>query len=70
MNIKFIAKKKPIPVKVYEFDGHKDVETIEGIAYNISGETHYVVEGAFGDQWPIEKEIFHKTYEIVEAKNG
>lgn len=61
------AYKKPIPVKVIEFEGITNVETLEGFAYDVNGETHYILIGIDGEKWPISKEIFNKTYEIKGA---
>lgn len=61
----FIAMKKPIPVKVIEFTGKADIKTLEGFVYNIDGKTHYIIEGVDGEQWPLAKEIFDKTYRRV-----
>lgn len=58
----FTAVKKPIPVKVTEFTGKTNIKTLEGFAYNIDGNTHYILTGVQGEQWPIAKEIFDKTY--------
>ena len=59
-----VATKKPIPTGVYEFKGKKVINTIEGFAYAVDGNTHYVLEGIKGEIWPIEKKIFSETYEF------
>lgn len=66
MKLKFIAQKKPIDVEIYEFEGTQDIETKEGLAYSVSGKTHYIVRGIQGELWPLDKGIFNQTYDIKE----
>lgn len=40
------------------------VETIEGQVHTYVGS--YIVKGVQGEVWPIQKDIFEETYEIVE----
>ena len=42
------------------------VETIEGQVYTYVGS--YVVKGVAGEVWPIRKDIFEDTYEIVKEQ--
>lgn len=50
----FISKKDPS--KLY-------VETIEGQVFTYIGS--YIVKGVAGEVWPIRKDIFEETYEIL-----
>ncbi|MDN6290992.1 MAG: PGDYG domain-containing protein [Tetragenococcus koreensis] len=62
----FKAIKKPIPVKAEQTDKHIDIETLEGTMHAKPGD--YIVTGPDGEQWPVKKEIFEKTYKIIEEK--
>ena len=45
------------------------VETLEGTMQGRAGD--FLCEGSRGERWPIRREIFEATYEIVmEAKEG
>lgn len=61
-NIK--AVKKPIPVKAKQTDKHTDIKTLEGIMHANPGD--YIITGPEGEQWPVKKEIFEKTYEVID----
>lgn len=43
------------------------IDTLEGTMRGHKGD--YLCEGEDGEQWPIKKEIFEKTYEEVEGNN-
>ncbi|SFB89941.1 PGDYG protein [Alkalibacterium subtropicum] len=60
------AIKKPITVKAEQTDEHKDIQTLEGTMHANPGD--YIITGPGGEQWPVKKEIFEKTYEIIEDK--
>jgi hypothetical protein len=53
----FISNKDP---------GKLYVETIEGQVYTYIGS--YIVKGVAGEVWPIRKDIFEETYEILKEK--
>lgn len=76
------ARKKPIMVeyRVPEPAGHyiirhdgltswtvpaEQVITREGVLYAFPGED-YVIRGVEGELYPIKKEIFYKTYEVID----
>lgn len=78
----FYAIKKPIPVKFIDpltmsweeiksfnievKDGKWYMGTLEHKAYEFSPETHLIVEGARGERYAIEREIFKETYKEVD----
>lgn len=55
--------KKPIPVKAFQTNEHKDIQTLEGVMHANPGD--WIVTGVDGEQWPVKKEIFDKTYDII-----
>lgn len=61
------AIKKPIPVKAVQTDKHMDIHTLEGTMHANPGD--YIITGPEGESWPVKKEIFEKTYKIVEEKS-
>lgn len=58
------AIKKPIPVQAYQVDAKTLVNTIEGPLYAQPGD--WIITGTEGEQWPVKKEIFEKTYKVIE----
>ncbi|MGE7365381.1 PGDYG domain-containing protein [Desemzia incerta] len=58
------AVKKPIPVRAKQTNKHIDVKTLEGTMHANPGD--YIITGPEGEKWPVKKEIFEKTYEILE----
>lgn len=74
------ARKKPVVVEFREVE-RKDlirikypqkievwgevIETREGILYGYVGED-YIIKGVDGEIYPIKKDIFAKTYEVLE----
>lgn len=62
----FKAIKKPIPVKAEQTDKHQNIKTLEGTMHANPGD--YIVTGPEGEQWPVKKEIFEKTYKVIEDK--
>lgn len=44
------------------------VNTLEGVM--LVGLGDYIVKGVNGEFYPVKKDIFHKTYEIVEDTNN
>ena len=58
--------KRPIEVEFREVKpDEKGVETLEGYK-PCSPEKHFIIRGVKGELYPIEKEIFYQTYDIVE----
>ena len=42
------------------------IETLEGYKDGISPETHFIMRGVKGEVYPIRKDIFEETYEVIE----
>ena len=59
------AIKKPIPIDVVQIDEPFTVETMEGLMKGKAGD--YLVYGVNGEMYPIDLEIFYKTYDIVKV---
>lgn len=57
------AIKKPIPVKAFQAKKAIDIKTLEGIMHANSGD--WIITGVDGEQWPVKREIFEKTYKII-----
>lgn len=58
------AVKKPIPVKAYQVDEKTKINTLEGPLYAQPGD--WIITGVEGEQWPVKKEIFEKTYKVID----
>ncbi|MBR2619551.1 MAG: hypothetical protein IKC98_01785 [Firmicutes bacterium] len=56
--------KRPIPIKAYQADREMIIHTLEGDMKAMPGD--YIVTGVKGEQYPVKKEIFEKTYEEAE----
>lgn len=59
----FNAVKKPIPVKAYQTKKPLSIKTIEGTMHANVGD--WIITGPEGEQWPVKKEIFEKTYSVL-----
>lgn len=59
------AKKKPIPVRCIQIDEPFEVETMEGVMQGKEGD--YLIVGIHGEMYPVDKEIFLKTYDVVNS---
>lgn len=57
------AIKKPIPVRCAEITEEFEVETMEGIMKGKKGD--FLIIGIHEEMYPIDREIFYKTYDIV-----
>lgn len=57
------AKKKPIVVDAYQTEKQVIIKTLEGNMVAKPGD--YIITGVEGEQWPVKKEIFEKTYDII-----
>jgi len=47
----------------------ESIKTREGTLYGYVGED-YIIRGVEGELYPIKKEIFHKTYEVIEDESS
>jgi hypothetical protein len=56
-------KKKPIVVYAKEMDKPFAVKTLEGVMTGKKGD--FLVIGISGEMYPVDREIFFKTYEVV-----
>lgn len=66
-NMKFwrMCKKKPIVVQVRDVrPDESEVETLEGFK-PCDPKMHYIMKGVKGEEYPITKEIFDETYELI-----
>jgi len=61
------AVKKPIPVKCIQVDEPFTVETMEGLMTGKKGD--WLMVGIHGEMYPIDHEIFMKTYDIIKNPN-
>lgn len=60
------CRKKPVEVEFREVrQGEDGVETLEGYKVAI-GDTHFIIRGVRGEEYPIRKDIFYETYEVIE----
>lgn len=60
------AIKKPIPIRCTQISEPFEVETLEGVMKGQPGD--WLVVGVHGEMYPIAKDIFDKTYDLVEEK--
>ncbi|WP_278553566.1 hypothetical protein AB8P52_05270 [Companilactobacillus pabuli] len=61
--IKVRAVKKPIPVDAYQVTKVTYIKTLEGNMKANVGD--WIITGIDGEQWPVKKSIFEKTYMIL-----
>jgi len=60
------ARKKPIIIEFREVKGLREViRTREGTLFAVR-DTDYVIKGIKGEIYPINKEIFNATYEVLD----
>lgn len=57
------AVKKPIPLRCIQLHQPFTVETMEGKLSGKAGD--WLMIGIHGEMYPIDKEIFEKTYELL-----
>ena len=55
--------KKNIPVEAYQIEKPLDIHTLEGVMHANVGD--WIITGVEGEQYPVKKEIFEKTYTII-----
>ncbi len=60
------AVKKPIPILCTQIDEPFRVETMEGVMEGKAGD--WLVVGIHGEMYPIDKEIFNKTYDLQDPE--
>lgn len=59
------ARKKPIIIQFREIEpNEKGVETLEGYK-PCHKDTHFIIKGIQGELYPIWKDIFYKTYDLL-----
>jgi hypothetical protein len=59
------AEKKPVEVMFREVTEREEIRTREGTVVAEPGED-YVIRGIEDEIYPISKDIFHKTYRVIE----
>ena len=60
------ARKRPVIVEFREVIGEKEeIETREGKLYGYAGKD-VIIKGVQGEIYPCKKDIFEKTYEVIE----
>lgn len=60
------ARKKPVEVEFREVEGAQEIiKTLEGDLLAHNG-ISYIIRGVTGEIYPIRKDIFHKTYDVIE----
>lgn len=52
--------KKNILVEAYQTEKPLDIHTLEGVMH--ANAEDWIITGVEGEQWPVKKEIFEKTY--------
>ena len=57
------AVKKPIPVRCFQLSEPFEVETLEGTLRGKAGD--WLMVGVQGEMYPIDREIFEKTYDLL-----
>lgn len=63
---KFKVVKKNIPIEAYQTNKEIDIKTLEGVMHANVGD--WILTGVNGEQWPVRKDIFEKTYRIISEK--
>lgn len=58
------VKKKPIVINAEQATKNGRIKTLEGTMHYHKGD--YILTGTQGERWPVKKEIFEKTYEILD----
>jgi hypothetical protein len=56
-------RKKPLVIEASQIPVPFEVETIEGTMKGKAGD--YLVRGIKGEQYPVDREIFEESYELV-----
>jgi hypothetical protein len=58
------CRKKPVTVHFIQMDEDFIVTTLEGVLKGHRGD--YLILGVKGERYPIRKDIFEETYDIIE----
>ena len=59
------TRKKPVVVKFREVRPDENgIETLEGFK-PCNPQEHFIIQGIEGEEYPIRKDIFYATYEII-----
>lgn len=61
--------KKPIVVHFREVNGKEEIFTLEnreGESLIAKADEDYIMKGVDGELYPIKKDLFHRTYNILE----
>ena len=63
------ARKKPVVVQFREVEGEKEIiSTRAGAVIAVKGRD-YVIRDVRGEEYPILKEIFNETYEVLREED-
>ena len=62
------VRKKPIIVNALRMLMDFEVDTLEGTHCGKAGD--YLLKGVEGELYPVKKEIFEKTYDIIKDEKG
>lgn len=62
MKIKKVRKKNII-LDAYQASKEIKIETLEGTMTAQPGD--WIIEGTEGERWPVRKDIFEKTYDVL-----
>ena len=60
------ARKRPVVVEFAELDKPCVLETLEGRFY-AHPKDEFIIRGVKGEYYPIRKDIFYETYDIVQS---
>ncbi len=63
------ARKKPIIVEYAELDKPCVIQTLEGRLY-AHPKDEFIIRGIKGEFYPIRKDIFYETYNIIHSSEG
>lgn len=62
--LKKVVMKKPIKLVAYQIEKELSISTLEGIMHANAGD--WIITGVKGEQYPVKKEIFEQTYNVIE----
>lgn len=69
MSTWYKARKKPIEIEFREAKSLERIETLEGTLWAMR-RNHFIIKGVKGEIYPIDKEIFYKTYDVIGEKTN
>ena len=67
------CRKLPVIVHFREVAGEEEIFTLEnrdGESLIAKAEEDYIMRGVDGELYPIKKDLFHRTYEVIEDVDG